>query len=156
MIRKKYYLTEQGINKVKKELEVLEKEQSLLLDGSGPRAFRFGEIEAEYFIFQENLMRTKERIAEFKNILKDYKLIKIPPKEEQNKVGLGAKVTVEVDGDIDEFFILGTLEANPAQGKISDESPVGRALLGCKIGDEAVINSPIKITYKIKNIKYGK
>ena len=59
-----------------------------------------------------------------------------------------------MDGQKDEFVIVGTLEANPALGKISNESPVGKALLGHKIGDEVVVSSPMKTTYKIRNIKY--
>jgi len=46
------------------------------------------------------------------------------------------------------------LEANPSQGKISNESPVGKNLLGRKAGEEVVISSPIKVIYKIKKIKY--
>jgi transcription elongation factor GreA len=61
---------------------------------------------------------------------------------------------VEVDGQIDEFTILGTLEANPSIGKISNESPVGRALLSHKAGEEIIISSNIKTIYKIKEIRY--
>ena len=81
-------------------------------------------------------------------------MIKAPARDKQSIVGLGAKVKIDVDGQRDEFVLVGTLEANPALGKISNESPVGRALLGHKIGDEVVVSSPIKITYKIKDIKY--
>ena len=51
-------------------------------------------------------------------------------------------------------MIVGTLEANPSLGKISNESPVGKALLGRRVGDEVIISSPIKTVYKIKGIKY--
>ena len=81
-------------------------------------------------------------------------MIKIPAKERQGVIGLGAKVKIGVDGQKDEFVIVGTLEANPVLGKISNESPVGKALLGHKIGDEVFVSSPVKIVYKIKNIKY--
>ena len=81
-------------------------------------------------------------------------MIKNPPKEKQVFVDMGAKVKIEVKGENDEFMIVGTLEANPNLGKISYESPVGKALLGHKIGDEIVIASPIKTVYKIKGIKY--
>ena len=64
------------------------------------------------------------------------------------------RVKIDVDGQKDEFVIVGTLEANPALGKISNESPVGKALLGHKIGDEVLVSSPAEIKYKIKNIKY--
>jgi transcription elongation factor GreA len=69
-------------------------------------------------------------------------------------VGVGAKIRVDVAGQKEEFILVGTLEANPALGKISNESPVGKALLGHKIGDEVVVPSPVEIKYKIKNIKY--
>ena len=72
----------------------------------------------------------------------------------QNIVNLGATVLVEVDGQNDEFMIVGSLEANPAIGKISNESPVGRMLLGHRVGDEVVVSSPIQTVYKIKKIKY--
>ena len=47
-----------------------------------------------------------------------------------------------------------TLEADPTMGKISNESPVGKALLGHKIGDEILVSSPVGMKYKVKNIKY--
>jgi transcription elongation factor GreA len=65
-------------------------------------------------------------------------------------------VVVEVNGEEDEFQIVGTLEANPLLGKISNESPVGSALMGKKVGDEIIISSPVKTVYKIKKIKYQK
>ncbi len=74
--------------------------------------------------------------------------------EKQIFVNLGAKVKIEVTGKNDEFMIVGTLEANPNLGMISNECPVGKALLGHKVGDEITISSPIKTTYKIKGIKY--
>ena len=96
----------------------------------------------------------RSRIDELKNILDHHELIRNPAKNERGFVGLGAKVKIDVNGGKDEFIIVGTLEANPALGKISNESPVGKALLGHKIGDEIIISSPIKTTYKIKGIKY--
>ena len=67
---------------------------------------------------------------------------------------MGAKVKVEFAGEKDEFMIVGTLEANPDAGRISNESPVGKALLGAKIGDEVMVYSPKKTVYKVKSIKY--
>ena len=96
----------------------------------------------------------RSRITELKNILGNYELIKNPSKQNQNIVGLGAMVLVNVDGEKDEFLITGTLEANPSLGKISNESPVGKALMGHKVGDEVVVSSPIKTIYKVKKIKY--
>jgi len=154
MEEKKYYLTKEGLDKIKKELKSLEQEKIALLNGSGPGSFRFGEIEAEFITFQEDLGNLKKRIAELEGVLENYEPIKAPLKKEQDKIHVGAKVTVEVDGQIDEFFIVGTMEADPSMGRISNESPVGRALLEHKVGDQVILNSPVKITYKIKSIKY--
>ncbi len=76
------------------------------------------------------------------------------------KIGPGIKVSVFKNFGTamfknDEYEIVGTLEANPALGKISNESPVGRALLGHKVGEEVVVQSPLKIKYKILKIKYS-
>ena len=112
------------------------------------------DLNPEFVSFQEDIGFLRSRIDELKNIIDHHELIKSPAKDRQGVVGLGAKVKVSVDDQKDEFVIVGTLEANPALGKISNESPVGKALLGHKIGDEVVVSSPVKITYKIKNIKY--
>ncbi len=94
-------------------------------------------------------------MVELENIFKNVELIKTPPKKERNIVKLGATVRLEErGGQINEFTVVGTLEANPGQGKISSESPVGKALLGQKIGDEIIMNSPIRIAYKIKKVTY--
>ena len=69
---------------------------------------------------------------------------------------MGAKVRVEIKGKINEFVIVGSVEANPEQGKISNESPAGKALLGHKVGDEVAIDLPGKLSYKIKGIRYPK
>jgi len=61
---------------------------------------------------------------------------------------------VEINGKKDEFVITGTLEANPALGKISNESPVGKALLGHKIGDAVEIFFSHKNSIQNKKIKY--
>ena len=69
-------------------------------------------------------------------------------------VGVGAKVLMDINGAAGEFVITGTLEANPELGRISNESPVGKALLGHKIGDHVTVSLPEKTVYKIKNITY--
>jgi len=95
------------------------------------------------------------KMAELKNVIEHAEVIKPPPKEKQNIAQLGGLVTLEEkDGKINEFMIVSSLEANPNEGKISNLSPVGKAILGKKIGEEVVITSPIKVVYKIKKIRY--
>jgi len=156
MPAKRYYLTKQGLDKISKELEKLKLQKQALLSGSGPRAFRFGEVEAEYIVFREDLGRLEARIAELEDALEDYILIKAPAKKDQDKVHLGAKVTVEMDGAVEEFRIVGTIESDPANHKISDESPIGKALLGKRVGEEIVIKTPmVHNICRVLKIKYG-
>jgi transcription elongation factor GreA len=60
-------------------------------------------------------------------------------------VGLGATVTVEIDGEQEKYTIVGAVEAKPAQGRISNVSPVGRALMGHKVGDTVNIQTPASV-----------
>ena len=154
MEEKKFYLTKEGLEKIKKEYRDLKNLKLSKTKGEIPKIWHSEDLNPEYLSFQEDLSFLETRIAELKNILKNVKLIKPPPKERQNVVDLGAQVIVEVDGQTDEFTIVGTLEANPSLGKISNESPVGRSLLGHRVGDKILISSPIKTIYKIKKIKY--
>jgi len=96
------------------------------------------------------------KLDELEHILQNHQIIKRPLVKNRGSVGLGAKVKVEIDGSDDEFFIVDTYEANPSLGIISRESPIGKTLLGKRVGDKASIQvSPaIKIEYKIKKITY--
>jgi len=151
---KNFYLTKEGLKKLKKEYQFLKKFRFSKINGEIPKTLHSEDINPEYLSFREDLSLIENRIQEAENILKNVKIIKSPPKSKQNAVDLGAKVIVEIDGSVDEFEIVGTLEANPILGKISNESPIGKALLGRQVGDEIVISSPIKVVYKIKKVKY--
>jgi len=151
---KKFYLTKEGLEKLKKEFQGLKNLKLAKTKGEIPKIWHSEDLNPEYLSFQEDLSFLESRIVELEYILKNAQLIKPPPKEKHNIINLGARVLVEVDGQSDEFEIVGTLEANPAVGKISNESPVGRALLGHKVGDEVIISSPIQTIYKIRKIKY--
>lgn len=151
----KFYLTKEGLARIEKEYQDLKNLRMTKVKGESPPILHSEDLNPEYLLFQEDLNFLEARIAELEFILKNAELIKIPPKEKQNIVDLGATVTLEeVDGQINEFMIVGTLEANPNEGKISSQSPVGKAILGQKIGNEIMITSPIKVVYKIKKIKY--
>ena len=133
---------------------MLDFEHKKVLSETAPKIFESEDLNPEFVSFQEDVGFLRSRIDELKNIIERHELIKSPSKDKRGVIGLGAKVRIDVDGQKDEFVIVGTLEANPALGKISNESPVGKALLGHKIGDEIVVFSPVKTTYKIKGIKY--
>lgn len=155
MAEKTFYITKQKFEELKNEYKSLLAIEFKKTKGDIPKIFESEDLNPEYLNFQEDLSFLRSRIGELENILKNYEIIKTPPKNKQILVGLGAKVTVAVEGEKDELTVVGTLEANPSLGKISNESPVGRALVDHKVGDEVIVSSPIKVSYKILKIKYN-
>ena len=155
MEEKKFYLTKQKLKELEQEHESLVAfEKSKTIGEEAPKVLESEDLNPEFLSFQEDMSFLRSRIMELENILGSYELIKSPSKQNKNIIGLGAKVLVSIDGEKDEFVITGTLEANTSLGKISNESPVGKALMGRKVGEEVIVSSPIKTTYKIKKIKY--
>lgn len=155
MDTKNYFLTKAKLKELKKEYEdllILEKQKST--EGEAPKIFESENLNPDFVNFQDDLNFLRGRIDELKNVFENCVLIKNPPKDKKNLIDLGAKVKIDIAGQKDEFMIVGTLEANPMLGKISNESPVGAALIGHKVGDEITISSPVKTVYKIKSIKY--
>ena len=139
---------------MKKEHEDLKNLKLSKTKGEIPRIWHSEDLNPEYLVFQEDLEFLESRLNDLEYIIKNAELIKSPVKEGRNSINLGATVMVQVDGQTDEFTLVGTLEANPSLGRISNESPVGMALLGHRTGDRVVISSPVKTVYKIKKIKY--
>jgi transcription elongation factor GreA len=154
MGEEKIYLTKKGLEKIKKEYQKLLEERKKLFGTQSPQILHSEDLDSEYLVFLQELEILEGRIKEYEKILKNCEVIKIPPKEKQKEIHLGAKVLVEVNGQEDEFEILDSIEADPTQGKISFKSPVGSALLGKKEGDEVLISSPVKRIYKIKKVTY--
>jgi len=155
MDEKVFFVTKLKLQELQKEYdELLNLERVKTTGEEAPKIFESEDLNPEFLSFQEDIGFLRSRIDEIKNILDHHEVIKNPGKDKAHFVDLGAKVKVDIGGQKDEFTIVGTLEANPVLGKISNESPVGRALLGHKIGDEVAISSPAKTTYKIKGIKY--
>ncbi len=151
---KGFFLTKKGLAKIKKEYQELLRLKVFKTKGESPQIFHSEEVSSEFLAFQEDLELLETRIIELEDILKNARIITLPAKDKQNIINLGATIIVEVDGQKDEFRIVGTLEANPAVGNISNECLVGKSLLGHKIGDEVAIGSDPKVVYKIKAIKY--
>lgn len=153
---KKFYLTKEGLKKFEREHnDLIELKLAKTKGEESPKVLQSEDLNPEYLAFQEDISFLESRISEIDTILKNQVLIRVPRGEEKKKINLGATILVEVDGQKDEFTLVGSLEANPALGKISDESPVGKTLLGHKAGEAVVVSSPIKTTYKIKKIKYN-
>lgn len=152
---KTFYITKEKLKQLKKEHEelvVFERQKTVGVEA--PKVLESEDMNPEFISYHEDMDSLRLKIEELRGILSNYELIKKPPKEKRTFVDLGARVKMDVNGKKDEFLIMGTLEANPEAGKISNESPVGKALLGHKVGDEIIVSSPQKTVYKIKSIKY--
>jgi len=153
--KEKFYLTKDGLTRLKKEYENLKNLKASKISGETPKILQSEDLNPEYLALQEDLIFLDTRLNELKNVLENAELITLPPKEKQNVVALGAKVSVDIDGETDEFKIVNTIEANPAENKISDQSPIGLALAGKRVGDLVEIKTPIVNHWcKIIRIKY--
>ncbi len=151
---KKFYLTKAGLSKIKNEYEELKKLKAFKVKGESPRIFHSEEIDPEFLVFQEDMDLLDRRITELEQVLENNEQIKLPPKEKQNIVDIGATINIEIDKDKDQLTILGTLEADPSLGIISNECPVGKNLIGRRVGEEVMVSTNPKIVYKIKSISY--
>ena len=149
------YITKEKLQELKKEHEKLVVfERNKTVGQEAPRILESEDMNPEFVSFQEDMDSLRSRIDELEIIIENHTLIKNPPKEKRAFVDIGATVKVDVHGKQNEFMIVGTLEANPDIGKISNESPIGKALLGHKVGDQVRIELPTDATYKIKKIRY--
>ena len=150
----KFYLTEEGLEELQKEYEDLKKIRRAKIKGQAPSILESEDVNPEYLSYKEDIELLENRLAELENDLRNCQIIKKPKGKNLKLVDLGATIEIETGHDKKEFTLVGTFEANPESGKISNESPVGRALLGHKEGDEVEISAPIKKRYKIKKIRY--
>jgi len=153
--KKKFYLTKNRLEKIKEEYKKFKELLRFKTQEETPTLLHSDDLSSTYLSFQEDLNLLKKRIFELENILKNAELIKIPPKEKQDVIGLGATILVEMDNEIDEFTLVGTIEADPSNKKISNESPIGKALINKKVGETIEIKTPIvKHICKILKISY--
>ncbi len=152
---KKYYLTPKGVDKIKKELDKLKELRLVRIKGDALDSFRFGDVDPEFLDIRNEISRLGYRISEMEDVLEHYKLIKTPSKKDQNKIYLGASVLIEMSGEIEEFTIVSTFEVDLLSNKISNESPIGKALLGKRVGEIVEVETPIvKRLCKIIKIEY--
>lgn len=151
-MKKQYYLTKDGITELRAELDELVSQRGPIAERI-KTAREFGDLSenAEYSSARQEQERVESRIAEIEHILQNVEEIKKPKGD--SKVQLGSTVKLKNDGKTKEFQVVGTVEADPLNGKISDESPIGQALMGKKEGDDVEITTPVETTkYKIVDI----
>ena len=107
---------------------------------------------SEYAAAREELSFVDGRINEIDAIIKDVKIIN--EQKSGDVVKIGDTVTVEINGDQTTYHIVGQLEADIQEGKISDTSPIGKALIGARAGAEIIAKAPAgEVKYKVVAIK---
>ncbi len=149
-----YFLTQAGYNQLKEEYRSLLEEEKPAVIRRIKEARAKGNLEdnPEYELVREEQMLLEGRILEIEQILENTKIV------DNNglvngKVSIGSTVTVELDGDTETYQIVGSAEANPIEGKISYESPVGKSLLGLKPSDLVEVKLPhATLKYKVIEI----
>lgn len=153
---KRVLLTSEGLKKLQDELDNLKNVRRKENTEALKVAKSFGDLSenSEYDEAKNEQAEIEARISEIENMLKNIEII-----DEDgiatDVVSIGTKVSVKDldDGEVMEYLIVGSTEADPMKGKISDESPVGTALLGHKIGEIVVVEAPMgKLEYEVLNI----
>lgn len=154
-MKKDVYLTKEKLDQIKKDLEELKKVKrpDIILKIKEARALGDLSENAEYHSAREEQGFIEGKIEELEYMVKNAKIVGDSCKS-NGTVDVGCKVSCSVAGDGKaEFMIVGSAEADPLSGKISNESPIGKALMGKKVGDSVEVDIPAgKVKYKIVKI----
>lgn len=147
-MKKLFKLTQAGIDELKVEHVALVAQRGPVSERI-KSARELGDLSenAEYQTAREEQDRLEARISEVEHILQNVQVIKKP--KGGSKVQLGSSVKLKSNGSTKEFQVVGTMEADPRHGKVSDESPIGQLLLGKKEGESVKIKD---VSYKIAEI----
>jgi transcription elongation factor GreA len=147
---KTIYLTADALTTLKGELKFLQKEKRTEVSERIKRAREMGDLSenAEYEAALDEQALLENRIVYLEDTLRSAKVIKNGDKI-QNEVVIGSTVVVDIGGKKDEFLIVGRVEANPLKKKISNESPMGKVLIGSKIGEIKEVKTPT-VSYSVK------
>lgn len=138
MIRKSVNLTAAGKKELEKELDELIKNRPVIAERiATARAFGDLSENEEYSSARNEQKLAESRIIEIQDILKNAKIIRGGKKD---KVALGATIVLDMSGRTVEYALVGPTEANPLEGKISNESPIGKAIFGHKVNEVVDFN----------------
>ena len=150
-MNKKYQITDSGRKELEKELAELKSGRGEIAEKIA-EARSFGDLSenAEYDAAREEQGLLETRVIEIEDILQHASIIK---SADATVVGLGSAVELKNSDRTVTYTVVGPVEADPMEGKISDESPIGQALMGKKVGDEVTISTPKgEIVYTISSL----
>ncbi len=151
-MKKEYQITAEGKKVLEKELEELKSRRGEIADKIA-EARDYGDLSenAEYDAAREEQGVVETRIAEIEAIIRNAKII---TSSKGGKVGLGSAVELEFNGKKVTYTVVGPVEANPLEGRISNESPIGKAVTGKAVGDTFEITTPKgTVNYTVTSIQ---
>ncbi|MBQ7717808.1 MAG: transcription elongation factor GreA [Clostridia bacterium] len=158
-MEKQVILTAEGLKKLEDELEYLKTTKRREISEKIKLALSFGDLSenSEYDEAKNDQAQMEHRIMQLENMLKNVQVID-ESSIDTTVVSIGSKVKVldiEFDDEV-EYSIVGSTETNPMENKISDESPVGQALLGAKVGDTVIAHVPSGAELQFKILEISK
>ena len=151
------FLTKEGFEKLQDELEYLRKTKRQEVADRLHEAMEGGELieNAEYEAAKNEQAFVEGRIQELEILLATARVIEEEKKKKGDTIQVGSTVTIQEDGLEEETYtIVGAAEANPRNGKISNESPMGKAILNHRVGDDVQVETP-NGSYTIRIVKIG-
>lgn len=155
MESKRVPVTAEGLERLQAELKELKEAKRPGIVAAIAEARSHGDLRenAAYDAAKHDQAMNEKRIADLEAMLRNAEII-TPGSGDTLTVSLGSTVVVEVDGDEERYMIVGAIEAQPSAGRISNESPVGKALLGKRPGQTAHVATPRgQTSYTIKRVE---
>jgi len=153
---KKVPVTREGLERLKAELEDLKENKRPQIAAMVAEARSHGDLRenSAYDAARHDQMMNEKRIADLEALVRGAVVMDENRPTSSDVVGVGSTVVVEIEGDEERYTIVGAIEAKPAAGRISNESPIGRALIGKRAGESAQFGTPGGIaTLKILRIE---
>lgn len=141
---KRIPVTRDGLERAKAELRELTDVRRPAIVQAVAEARSHGDLRenAAYDAARHDQAMNEKRIAELEGLIRNAVILDESANAHSDTVGLGNTVIVDFDGEEERFTIVGALEAKPAAGFISNESPIGRAILGKRVGQSTFVQTP--------------
>jgi transcription elongation factor GreA len=149
----KISMTQSGLDELKEELAKLKDKEPEAIDRVA-KAREFGDLSenSEYHAAREDLAFIQGRLEELEEMVARVQVISSNGTK-NGHVDIGCQVTIHANGTEQTYTIVGDFEADPIKKKISHDSPLGKALMGKKVGESVEFEAPVgKIQYEIKNV----
>jgi len=147
------YISKESYEKFKAELKDLKSNKIITIAKRIDEARQMGDLSenAEYHSARDEMAWAQTRVKELEHILSSAELFS--KKDSSETIEVGSTFNVKINGKEKEYMVVGPHEADPANGKISNESPMGQAFLGKKKGDKVTVQAPAgELEYKITSI----